>query len=471
MNMRLRMTIKLIIFSALLTTIGCNIEPANNTNSATASNTNTAMPPAASETAPKAAGNWAVTLPVLDAFFADETFADELKSKLQLTDQQISKLRMISHQATARLRQSGRENTADYVSATELREKAEREISAVIGQDKVAQLFNLVATRWSGSDADAENGGGAFISLMPAGVPSDTRIVVNDPAFRMDVFENGQLIKSYKVGIGYPEFPLPTGLRKADQIIFNPTWTPPDEPWVESSRKVEAGKTIEAGNRLNPLGRLKIPIGLPSLIHGGKSESQIGSFASHGCVGLTDLQAIDFAKQLAQLGGVELTDEQIDKYGKNKSETKVIKLTNPVPIELRYETITVEDGKLHIYRDVYDRDTNTEENLRAVLEAYGVALDQLSEKEMEEVMDALDQMSRDASGRQTSPDQTNANSNTSSSKKSSDSRNNSSGKVTRTVKGQKEVVVEIAALQGKGYPAPVDIDTGNSRSKRASTRR
>ena len=33
-----------------------------------------------------------------------------------------------------------------------------------------------------------------------------------------------------------------------------------------------------------------------------------------------------------------------------------VKLAKPVPVELRYETIVVEDGKLHIYRDVYDQE-------------------------------------------------------------------------------------------------------------------
>src|SRR6185436_7186347 len=64
-----------------------------------------------------------------------------------------------------------------------------------------------------------------------------------------------------------------------------------------------------------------------------------------------------------------------------------------VPVELRYETIVVEDGKLHIYRDVYDQDTNTEENLRAVLEANGTKLEDLSEAERTQVLDALDAMS------------------------------------------------------------------------------
>ena len=201
----------------------------------------------------------------------------------------------------------------------------------------------------------------------------------------MDVFEGGKLVKTYRVGIGYPEFPLPTGLRKADTIIFNPTWTPPDEPWVESSNKVKPGETVEAGSKLNPLGVLKIPIGQPSLIHGGKAPAKIGTFASHGCVGLTDKQAQDFAKLLAQAGGASVNDAQIAEYQKNKTETKNVKLNSPIPVELRYETIAVVDGKLHIYRDVYDRGTNTEENLRAVLQANGLTLEQLNEAERAQV--------------------------------------------------------------------------------------
>src|SRR5215510_11114455 len=53
----------------------------------------------------------------------------------------------------------------------------------------------------------------------PNAIPQDTRIVVNIPAFRMDLFRDGTLVKSYKIGIGYPEFPLPRGFRKAEMII------------------------------------------------------------------------------------------------------------------------------------------------------------------------------------------------------------------------------------------------------------
>src|SRR5262249_45192852 len=136
------------------------------------------------------------------------------------------------------------------------RNKAGQEITRVIGTEKTNELFRLIAARWSGNDAAAN------APLRPTlSPPSDTRVVVNEPAFRMDFFDNGRLVKSYQIGIGYPEFPLPIGIRKASTILFNPSWTPPDSPWVKG--KNQAGKTIAAGEKLNPLGVLKIPIGLP----------------------------------------------------------------------------------------------------------------------------------------------------------------------------------------------------------------
>jgi hypothetical protein len=141
-------------------------------------------------------------------------------------------------------------------------------------------------------------------------------------------------------------------------------------------------------------------------------------------------------------------------YQKNKTETKNVKLGREVPVELRYETIVVEDGKLHVYRDVYDKNTNTEENLRAVLEAHGVSLSDLSEQERAQVSEALSAMARDAKGNPTDGAATP----TPTPSKKADKRDGD--RVTRAVKGQKEIVIDIAALRGKGYPAPVNLSGG-----------
>ena len=257
----------------------------------------------------------------------------------------------------------------------------------------------------------------------PNAIPTDTRVVVNIPAFRMDIFKDGSLVKSYKVGIGTPEFPLPQGLRTADTIIFNPTWTVPDEEWAQEMNNVKVGETVEAGSKNNPLGWFKVPIGLPNLIHGGKAPAKIGTFASHGCVGLTNPQIKDFAMRLAEVTGTDLNEPDVTEYLKEKTNTKDVKLKETVPVELRYETIVVEDGKLHIYKDVYKQNTNTEENLRAVLSKNGMNFDDLPAAQKTQLLKAL----------KTPP--------------------------------KNDVGVEVSA---KGYPAPVELDNGRGKQTRAA---
>ncbi|HEU4711590.1 MAG TPA: L,D-transpeptidase [Pyrinomonadaceae bacterium] len=252
----------------------------------------------------------------------------------------------------------------------------------------------------------------------PNAIPQDTRVVVNIPAYRMDIFRDGSLVKTYKVGIGTPEFPLPTGLRTADTVIFNPTWTVPDEAWAAEMKNVSVGETVEAGDKNNPLGVIKIPIGLPSLIHGGKAPAKIGKFASHGCVGLTDKQIKDFAMRLAQAANTEITDQQVASYLSDRTRTRNVKLDEEIPVELRYETIVLEDGKLHIYKDVYDQKTNTEENLRSVLTAHGVDFETLPAAQKTQLLNAL-----------------------------------------KSVSKKNEAIVAIPSAQ-KGYPAAVELDSG-----------
>jgi lipoprotein-anchoring transpeptidase ErfK/SrfK len=367
-----------------------------------------------------------VTLPLLDSLLSDEKFVAQLKQNVNLTDEQIDSLKRSSNAEIARLQETNAEDTDG--NASDARTRASEQLRKIVGDDKAKQVTSLANEYWSKGDPSttSDDKAGPIAMLKgPNAVPSVTRVVVNIQAFRMDIFQDGSLVKSYKVGIGYPEFPLPFGLRKAQTIIFNPTWTPPDSPWVADMKNVTAGETVKAGDKNNPLGPIKIPIGLPSLIHGGKSPAKIGKFASHGCVGLTNAQVKDFATQLAKASNTtEISESDIASYLKDREKTKTVKLNQIVPVELRYETIVLEDGKLHIYKDVYAQDTNTEENLRAVLEANGLKMEDLSEQQRKEILNALKDV-------------------------------------------KKETVVDIGSVEKKGYPAPVDLDTGNT-DKRGS---
>lgn len=451
------LSLGVIVTLLLVIAAGCVTETPTNSNSSSPS-PSVSPSPTASE---RSAVDVPVTLPVLDALLSDEAFRAKVKSQVALSDAEIAQLQKIAGEEVSKLRQANAEDQTG--SAEESRQHAAEAIRGAVGEEKAKQLFALAQDYWvKGNEAPTtDKSADSLAATVPNSVPKDTRVVVNIPAYRMDVFREGELVKSYKIGIGYPEFPLPTGMRKAQSIIFNPTWTPPDEPWVAKMKNVNVGEKVGAGSKLNPLGPIKIPIGLPSLIHGGKSVAKLGTFASHGCVGLTTPQVQDFAKLLAQTSGTELSDTNIQSHLKDKTQTKVVKLDHAVPVELRYETIVAEDGKLHIYKDVYDQDSNTEENLRAVLQANGISMEDLSEAERTQVLSALNAMSNHPQSTPVAKSPTTV--------PSPSSSINSTAKAEKKVavakakpiaKNQKEVVIEIAALKGKGYPVAVNFDTG-----------
>ncbi|HEV2833873.1 MAG TPA: L,D-transpeptidase family protein [Pyrinomonadaceae bacterium] len=441
---------------ALAAGSACTTAP-NNANSPIAQTS-----PAASPTTSPAQAQLAsvrITLPLLDALLAEQPFQRQLKDKLKLSDQQMDALKRASQDEINRLRETNAEE-ADG-NGTDAPTRAAEQVRSILGEEKATQLATLANEYWAKGAPDENKGedkGGAAAAEMlpgPNAVPNDTRVVVNIPAFRMDLFQNGSLVKSYKVGIGYPEFPLPFGLRKAQTIIFNPSWTPPDSPWVAKMKNAIPGETIEPGSKDNPLGPIKIPIGLPSLIHGGKSPARIGKFASHGCVGLTNAQIKDFAMLLMKAGNKQVSDKEIANYLADKTKTKSVKLDQAVPVELRYETIVLEDGKLHIYKDVYAQDTNTEENLRRVLEAQGGRLEDLSQDQRQQALDALNAMS--AKPKPTA------------SASPSPSPDKKTAKAAKKKAPQNEVVIDVSTLSGKGYPAAVNLDDGSGAKRKSNT--
>ena len=128
----------------------------------------------------------------------------------------------------------------------------------------------------------------------------------------------------------------------------------------------------------------------------------------------------------------------------------------PMQIEQPYETIVVENGMLKIFRDVYERGTNTEANLQKVLSVYGVSMDSLSAPDKAKILTALKQMAVDAGGEQITAEDVAAR---------AKEKKNSSKTVTRNIVGKKEIDIPLAQLAGKGYPAPVDLNTGTMSNK------
>lgn len=210
------------------------------------------------------------------------------------------------------------------------------------------------------------------------GGKGDIRITVDVPAFLLTLWQGNKEIAVYHVGVGQKDFPIAIGPRSANQIILNPDWIPPDSVWVHAS-KIKPGKIIPATSSLNPIGKIKIPLGDGYLLHQAKGVGDLGSLVSHGCVRVMFADLFDLSKKIAVAYNLPVTN--IEKSRADKKQ-RFVNLTEQIPVDIYYDTMIVENGVLRIYPDVYGYNKNTPQKLRAQLESYGIGGDAISEEDL-----------------------------------------------------------------------------------------
>lgn len=199
----------------------------------------------------------------------------------------------------------------------------------------------------------------------------DIHLTLNVPSFRLTLWQNGKEVKSYYVGVGMKAHPIYIGDREATEIIWNPAWIPPSSDWVLEMKGVTPGEIIKASDPRNPLGKMKIPLGDRYLIHQAAKVSDVGNLVSHGCVRVPRSELYDLAEKIIAARSVPVSRKRIE-AAKRSSKVLVVRLDEPVPVDINYDTLVVESGVLHIYPDVYDRGTNRASHLRAELKASGI---------------------------------------------------------------------------------------------------
>ena len=215
----------------------------------------------------------------------------------------------------------------------------------------------------------------------------DLKITINVPAFRMTLWQGGKEIKTYPIGVGMAEWPIFIGRREASSIEWNPVWIPPSSDWIDAGSSVKPGEVILPTDRRNPLGKVKIPLGYGYLIHQAKGPGDMGSLVSHGCVRVMQADLYDLTEKIVAGRGLDVTPAQIASAKRTK-KTLVAPLEPVVPVEITYDTLVVESGRLHIYPDVYSHRKNTVANLRDELKTSGVDDSNLSDAALKKMLAA-----------------------------------------------------------------------------------
>jgi lipoprotein-anchoring transpeptidase ErfK/SrfK len=247
---------------------------------------------------------------------------------------------------------------------------------------------NGASRRGESAHSDKFTGGKIDRASLQPGQP-DINITVNVPAFRLTLWQNGKEVRTYEIGVGMKKFPIVIGQRRVTQVIWNPEWVPPDSEWViEGHSDVEPGERVKAGDPRNPLGKLKIPLGDGFLIHQAAKPADLGHLVSHGCIRMLKDDIADLANSIVTARGLNIRPEQIAR-AMTSTDRLAAKLDPPIVVDVDYDTVVVEGGVLHIYPDVYERNTNTLENLRAELQSAGADVTRLDDETLKQMFNRV----------------------------------------------------------------------------------
>lgn len=249
-------------------------------------------------------------------------------------------------------------------------------------QQQTAKYINNAKRQSARSDKLT---GGTIEKTALAPGESDLKITINVPAFQLTLWQNGKEVKTYWVGVGMKDHPIYVGLRQASAVIWNPNWIPPNSEWVKTSKNVKPGEVILPTDPRNPIGKMKIPLGDGFLIHQAKGVGDLGSLVSHGCVRMLKPDLYDLGEKIVAARALPVTAKQIA-AAKTGLKTLQADVNPAIPVEITYDTQVVEAGRLHIYPDVYERDTNTIANLRDELTTSGIDSAHISDRDLENIL-------------------------------------------------------------------------------------
>ena len=121
-----------------------------------------------------------------------------------------------------------------------------------------------------------------------------TVVTVSRDSTTVRVFTRGELVKTYGVAVGEPNYPTPTGTYTVQTMQVDPPWNVPDSEWAGDL----AGQVIPGGAPNNPLVARWIGFNGSVGFHGTADVGSLGSAASHGCVRMNPADVIDLYERV-----------------------------------------------------------------------------------------------------------------------------------------------------------------------------
>ena len=148
-------------------------------------------------------------------------------------------------------------------------------------------------------------------------------------ARRLVVRVDGRQVGSYEVAVGKPEHRTPTGTYKLSQVVWNPSWVPPEEAWADTADRKEPGE------RGNPMGRVKILFESELYIHGTPDKESLGEPVSHGCIRMSNAAAMRLARLVMEYGGASRPEQWYASVREKPTESFEVAIPSPPILRIR----------------------------------------------------------------------------------------------------------------------------------------
>lgn len=205
----------------------------------------------------------------------------------------------------------------------------------------------------------------AFLAANPTCLAADTPVVrrappaedttlsmvLNIPAFRLDVRNARGMVRSYTVAVGSRRYRTPTGRFGIARVELNPWWHPPDSPWARDEKVTPPGPD-------NPMGPAKLNFHELYFLHGTPWEQSLGSAASHGCVRMARDDVLELARLVLAAARPDVRPEEVD-AAESDRRTRRYTLRRPVSLVVEYRTAEVRGDSLELHPDVYGLERGT----------------------------------------------------------------------------------------------------------------
>jgi lipoprotein-anchoring transpeptidase ErfK/SrfK len=117
------------------------------------------------------------------------------------------------------------------------------------------------------------------VSTSELAARNPTIITIDRSGFRLRLWKNLHLVRTYEIAVGMAGLETPAGLYHVQDKEVNPSWHVPNSAWAGSL----AGQTIPPGPS-DPIKARWMGIFNGAGIHGTDELSSLGSAASHGCI-------------------------------------------------------------------------------------------------------------------------------------------------------------------------------------------